>query len=71
MRGLRSLRPRLGMPYLLLATIDGILGAGSVVREHLRLPYGEGRVLAVLGRRVRVLDRRYGDAAVEDAAVEV
>ncbi|MDE0625685.1 MAG: GTPase HflX [Bryobacterales bacterium] len=49
----------------LLATIDGILAAGSVVRKHLRLPYSEGRVLAMLYRRARVLDRRDGDAAVE------
>lgn len=49
----------------LLATVDRILSVGRVVRKRLRLPYSEGRVLAMLYRRGRVLDRQDGDTAVD------
>lgn len=49
----------------LLREIDEILARGNVVRRRLRLPYSDGRVLAMLYDEACVLERRDGEAAVD------
>ena len=50
--------------------IDRILGDGPALRKQYRLPYDQGRALALLYEHARVLERSDGDEAV-DVAVEV
>ena len=49
----------------LLDSIDDFLARGAVVRKRYRVPYDEGRTLAMLYERARVLDRHDGDVGVD------
>ncbi len=54
----------------LLEAIDEILGKGPAVHRRYRLPYEDGRSLAVLYERARVMRRHDGEAGV-DVSVEL
>ena len=53
-----------GLPGL-LERIDKMIAEDPISRIHLRLPQGEGKLLALLEARARVYSRRYKDGSVE------
>ena len=54
----------------LLARIDSLIDEDRISRLHVRIPQGEGRVLAMLEAKARIYSRAYQDGAV-DLDVEV
>jgi GTP-binding protein HflX len=49
----------------LLARIDGMIEEDPISRLRLRVPQGEGKILAMLEARARIYSRKYKDGAVE------
>lgn len=50
---------------MLLKRIDQMISEDHVSRIHLRVPQGEGKMLALLEARARIYSRKYTDGAVE------
>jgi GTP-binding protein HflX len=49
----------------LLARIDSMIDEDRVSRVHVRIPQEEGKILALLEAKARILSRAYKDGAVE------
>ena len=49
----------------LLARVDALIEEDPISRVHLRIPQGEGKLLALLEARARIYSRKYADGAVE------
>ncbi len=49
----------------LLERIDKMIGEDKVSRVHLLVPQKEGKTLAMLEARTRILSRKYRDGAVQ------
>ena len=52
----------------LVSVVDGILSKGAFVRTKLLLPYSQGRALALVYERGRVIERRDSEAGIEVVA---